>query len=241
MMHVFPISYMSYGHRIRGLGYGPHSGVPSPVRIILLHGYSSSKHAVDPVAQALAMAGYSVTAIDLPGHKLGATGGSLQSFQVAVYAALDAVNQIPSNQPSVLIGHSMGAAVAVVAASQSHECVGSVAMGLGYPVTATRNDPRVISYYLDRWAWVDGASPLEVGLEMDRALPEALKQLTGKPFLLVSGEQDIELPPSSARTLFEMAGQPKSTHQIDADHSQIPRIAGPLIVSWVQRHWPCDV
>ncbi|MCY0908088.1 MAG: alpha/beta fold hydrolase [Sulfobacillus thermotolerans] len=232
-MKIFPVHFKSGGQEIRGLGYGPEDGVPAPFRAIVIHGYSSSKHLMDPVSTALAKAGYPVVSIDLPGHKLGASGGSLISFDMAVQAALDAHRQLTSPAPPVYIGHSMGAAAALVAGSLDPAAVGVASLGLGYPVTVMRPNPEVIQYYLERWAWVDGASPVEVGLAMDKALPQALEKLATRPFLLVSGSRDKELPPSSAAQLFAMAHGPKTHNTVDADHSGIPLLAAPFVVEWL--------
>ncbi|PSR26760.1 MAG: hypothetical protein C7B47_09915 [Sulfobacillus thermosulfidooxidans] len=235
MMNIFPIQFVSGGQVIRGLGYGPHLGAPEAIRAILIHGYSSSKHALDPVATALAKAGYPVLSIDLPGHKLGSSGGALISFAMVVQAALDANSQLPSPCRPVYIGHSMGSAAALVAASRDPRAVGAASLGLGYPVTVMRPDPAVINYYLERWAWVDGASPIEVGLAMDHDIPEALTQLKGRPFLLVSGTFDQELPPFSAQKLFEMAHEPKTHKIVESDHSGVPLKAAPLVVEWLNK------
>ncbi len=232
-MNIFPISFVSAGQPIRGLGYGPHSGSPKNVRAILIHGYSSSKHALDPIAVALAKEDYPVLSLDLPGHKLGATGGALVSFDMVVQIALDANAALGTPCHPVYIGHSMGSAAALTAASRDDTAVGACVLGLGYPVTVMRPDPNVIGYYLERWAWVDGASPVEVGLAMDKAIPPALEKLAGRPFLLINGTQDQELPPSSARTLFEMAHEPKTQYTVASDHSGIPLLAAPFIVKWL--------
>ncbi len=232
-MNIFPISFVSGGQTIRGLGYGPHSGAPKNIRAILIHGYSSSKHALDPIAIALAKQDYPVLSLDLPGHKLGATGGFLTSFDMAVQVALDANAALSSPCGPVYIGHSMGSAVALTAASRDDTAIGAASLGLGYPVTVMRPNPNVIGYYLERWAWVDGASPVEVGLAMDEVIPLALDKLAGRPFLLVNGTQDQELPVSSAKTLFDMACEPKTQRTVDSDHSGIPYLAAPLVAEWL--------
>lgn len=237
-MAVFPVAYPSGGQTIRGLGYGPRGGVPGPVRVILIHGYSSSKHALDPLASAIADAGYAAVSIDLPGHKLGATGATLISFETAVKAAADAVSQLSSSPPPVFIGHSLGAATAFVAASRTPSAAGAAGLGLGYPITVMRPNPAVLDYYLSRWSWVDGASPIELGLAMDAAVPDALGLLAGRPVLLVSGHDDIELPPSSALTLFNLAKAPKTHRQVPGDHSSIVLHAIPAVLEWLTTHWP---
>lgn len=234
-MHTFPIAFSSCGQTLRALGYGPDSGVAGGVRAILIQGYSSSKHAMDLIATSLAEAGHPVVSLDLPGHKLGSSGGALISFNMVVQAALDANYKLPSPCRPVYIGHSMGAAGALVAASQDQYALGAVSLGLGYPVTVKRSDSQVIHYYLERWGWVDGASPLEVGLAMDKAIPSALEQLAGRHFMLISGTLDRELPPFSAQTLFDMAKDPKVHEEIETDHDGIPRQSAELVVQWINR------
>lgn len=234
-MRIFPIAYQSGGHLIRGAGYGPETGAPGPVRIIAIHGYSSSKHRLDPLCAALAKAGHPVVSIDLPGHKLGATGGFFSSFEMAVRAALDAVDGVPYPRPTVFVGHSMGAATALVAAGRDKRAAGAVSLGLGYPVTLMRPDPSVLGYYLERWQWVDGLSPLEAGLAMDEAIPPALDQLAGRPFLLVSGKKDVELPQVSAKSLFERARDPKTWVEVDADHSGVPDAGIGAVLDWFSK------
>lgn len=232
-MKIFPIQYLSGGQRVRGLGYGPADGIPGPVRVVAIHGYGSSKHRLDNLCTAIAQAGIAVVSIDLPGHKLGASGGVLTHFETAVECALDAVRCLPYHRPPVFLGHSLGAATAVVAASRLPEAVGAISLGLGYPVTIMRDDPAVISAYLELWNWVDGLSPLEAGLGMDAALPEALVRMQGRPYLLVTGDHDRELPPASARTLAEMAG-PAVTHiTVPTDHSGVVDSAAGVVVDWL--------
>lgn len=232
-MKVFPIEFMSQGQRIRGLGYGPAQGVAKAVRVILIHGYASSKHSLDGVATALSKEGYPVLSVDLPGSKLGASGGVLSSFETVVQVALDADTAFPSPCRPLFVGHSMGAAAAIVAASRSPQAAGAVSLALGYPITVMRSDPMVIGHYLERWDWIDGASPIEVGLAMDALVPGALKQLGDKPFLLISGRKDQELPPSSAETLFDLAHEPKVHQEVDTDHAGVPSLAGPLLLEWL--------
>ncbi|CAB1127622.1 AB hydrolase-1 domain-containing protein [Candidatus Hydrogenisulfobacillus filiaventi] len=217
---------------LAAVGYGPGNGVPRKVRVVALHGYSSSKHSLDPLSAELARAGFAVLAPDLPGHKLGASGGVLFQFETAVEAALAAAHAFAGDGPVVFVGHSMGAAAAVVAAA-ALPAAGAVSLGLGYPVTRERDNPAVYAHYLERWAWVDGASPLEAGLAMDAALPGALQALAGRPWLLVHGSRDLELPPASADALFALAGEPKTRVMVDADHAGVATAARTAVRDWL--------
>src|SRR4029077_15036074 len=102
------LSFASAGGTVRGLFY--HAGQPSTC-VVLCHGYSSSKHNVDPLAFHLAVDGFAAFAFDFLGHKLGASSGPLRSGANLVENALDAVawaRQAPGVEHIVLGGHSMG-------------------------------------------------------------------------------------------------------------------------------------
>src|SRR4029077_247660 len=102
------VEFPSAGGIVRGLFYNV--GTPSTC-VILCHGYSSSKHNVDPLAFHLAVDGYSAFALDFLGHKLGAISGPLRRVANLVENLLDAVawaRQAPGVEHIVLGGHSMG-------------------------------------------------------------------------------------------------------------------------------------
>src|ERR1700682_6265262 len=110
------MAFASGGGTVRGLFY--HTGRPSTC-VVLCHGYSSSKHNVDPLAFHLAVDGFSAFAFDFLGHKLGASTGPLRTGADLVENALDAValaRALPGVEHIVLGGHSMGAAPHIGAA-----------------------------------------------------------------------------------------------------------------------------
>lgn len=97
-----------------------HWGNPESLRrALMVHGLGSSAHTCWQVMEALAEQGWSATAIDLRGHGHAPRGSS--------YRFADFAGDIEATSPSgggswdVVIGHSIGAAAAVVAASQSPE------------------------------------------------------------------------------------------------------------------------
>jgi len=94
-----------------------HWGDPSrPRRALMVHGLGSSAHTCWQVTEALAEAGWSATAVDLRGHGYAprATRYRISDF------ALDLEHTRPDGGGSwdVVIGHSIGAASAVVASAQ---------------------------------------------------------------------------------------------------------------------------
>src|SRR5260370_1705552 len=81
--------------RIRGartdiavLSYEPRR--PRNAGIVAGHGYSSSKHNLDPLCYFLASHGYAIFSLDFPGHKLGATGGVMHGVAALLDSMLSA-------------------------------------------------------------------------------------------------------------------------------------------------------
>ena len=99
-------------------------GGPGDSAVVLLHGYSASIEWWDPVAERLAAAGRRVIAIDLVGH-----GGSEAPRDAGHYGAHGQVAAVREAlaalgvRRAVLIGHSMGGAVATAVAEAEPEVV----------------------------------------------------------------------------------------------------------------------
>ncbi len=84
-------------------------------RLQSAHGYSSSKHNFDALCGFAASHGFHVISIDFPGHKLGASGGRLESVDDLTDALAAAVRYLRETYavPVYTMGHSMGAATAL--------------------------------------------------------------------------------------------------------------------------------
>jgi len=93
-----------------------HWGDPSrPRRALMVHGLGSSAHTCWQVTEALAEAGWSATAVDLRGHGYAPRA---TRYRISDFAA-DLVHTSPEGGGSwdLVIGHSIGAASAVVASA----------------------------------------------------------------------------------------------------------------------------
>ncbi len=129
---VRPESIEVAGRRIRHL-VQKGEGVP----VVLVHGFGGNLENWMLNQAALAAAGRTVAALDLPGH--GESGkdietGSLDELAAMVLAYMDVMDF----EQAHLVGHSMGAAVCVTVCRQAPERVQSLALvapaGLGQPV-----------------------------------------------------------------------------------------------------------
>ena len=85
----------------------PAGDVRSPA-VVLAHGFSGSAAMMDPMASALARAGYMVVMPDLPGHGRNAAPLADGVLDAAVGDAVEAAGEL-TGLPVAVVGHSMGA------------------------------------------------------------------------------------------------------------------------------------
>lgn len=100
--------------RLRGLSWDPER---PRGRIGILHGLGDHAARYEHVARDLAGRGYAVEALDLPGHgrSYGQRGhvGAWQEYREALDAWLIRWDRLPGGDARALLGHSMGALVAL--------------------------------------------------------------------------------------------------------------------------------
>lgn len=96
-------------------------GSPNRQKAILIHGWSSSSYALQPLMELLSKR-YHVIAIDLPGY--GKSEDLKERVTIKRYADIVAelIRQI-SNGPVILVGHSMGGMTSLTAAIHTPELI----------------------------------------------------------------------------------------------------------------------
>lgn len=199
------------------------------------HGYSSSKQNLDPLCAFLAAHGVEIFSLDFPGHKLGASGGRLDSFSdcLDAMAAVVRVARERASNPFVL-GHSLGAVTALVTAARDDAIAGVVAIATGH------GRPAAIEALLKtitvdlRAEYVVGASLPELFSDMDARIDEALPRLAGRPSLFVLAERDAMVSPSSVVALYERAPEPKRLARIDSNHTSAAENARTPVLAWLK-------
>ncbi|HEY7980161.1 MAG TPA: alpha/beta fold hydrolase [Candidatus Eremiobacteraceae bacterium] len=227
------LAFASAGGTVRGLFY--HSGRPSTC-VILCHGYSASKHNVDPLAFHLAVDGFSAFAFDFLGHKLGASTGPLRTGADLLENALDAValaRTLPGVERVVLGGHSMGAATAIGAAASSLVVEAVIAMATALDRGRVLTDAGMLSGLQNRAAYVDGAPPDEIATAMD-AYTSRVAEIAPRPLLVIAGSKDGLVSPSAVRRLFDAAFEPKTFELIDANHTDCAERSRFVISRWLK-------
>ncbi|MFD2551104.1 alpha/beta fold hydrolase [Bizionia sediminis] len=212
---------------------------------------TSSLSAVKNISRALTNHGFAVVRFDFTG--LGRSEGRFsESHFSANVSDLLAVNTYLQNYymaPSLLVGHSLGGAAVIKAASLLNN-IKAVAT-VGAPATVG-HVTKLFSHGLDEVA-AKGEVEVHIGgrpFKIDTAfvedfsktnLPEVTKNLR-KPLLIMHAPFDNIVAIKNAEKLYQNAHHPKSFISLDgADHlltnSQDSLYVGNVIGSWVQRYF----
>lgn len=227
------VEFESGGGVVRGLYYTV-DGTQSCV--VLCHGYSSSKHNVDPLAFHLAAEGYAALAFDFLGHKLGASTGPLREAADLVANALDAVacaQRMAGIRHVVIGGHSMGAATSIGAAVARQDIEGVIAMATSADRGRQLTDGTMLSGLRNRAVYVEGANPEAITDAMD-GFTDRIAEIAPRPVLLVAALRDALVSPSAVRRLFDMAREPKTFELIEANHTDCAERSRFVVVRWLR-------
>ena len=213
---------------------------------------SSSLGAVRNISRALTNDGFGVVRFDFTG--LGRSEGQFADshFSANVEDLIDVHNYMSNNfsAPGLLVGHSLGGAAVLVAASQI-ETVKAVAT-VGAPANVS-HVKHLFSHDLSAIPENEevkiniGGRPFTIDKEFisdfDKTdLPSIVKSLR-KPLLILHSPIDATVEVENAQQLYHHARHPKSFVSLDdADHllskSEDSNYAGNVIGTWTQRYFP---
>ena len=209
--------------------------------LVFGHGYSSSKHNLDPLCSFLAGHGFRVLSLDFPGHKLGASGGRLDSPD-ATTAAMEAVvgfaRRTYGDAPLYACGHSMGATTALRVAAADAEIAGVVSIATGWKRPEALAALGGIGRVDLRASYVDGLSLPELVVQTEPLLEAALPRLHGRPALYVAATRDAMVSTASAHELFDRAPDPKTFVAIDSDHTYAGENSRAVVLGWLSEMHP---
>ena len=213
---------------------------PRGVTLVAGHGYSSSKQNLDFLCGFLAAHGFEAYSLDFPGHKLGASGGTLHSDAqlVEAMAAVIAHVREHTNDSVYTMGHSMGAMTALRAAAADPTITGAIAIATGYGRPSALTALAGMSKNDFRSSYVDGLTLPEVVSNADDALEAALPRLAGRPLLFIAAERDMMVNQKSVRELFDRAPVPKTFATIPSDHTTAADNARSEVFAWLNAQHP---
>ena len=221
---------------------------------LFAHCFTCNKnfHAVRNVSRALTSRGFGVLQFDFTG--LGASGGDFSESNFSgnvddLIAAADFLT-LEYQSPSLIVGHSLGGAAAILAASQL-ESVQAVAT-IGSP----SNPQHVQHLFQNSLEEIthSGKALVNIGgkpFTIKKQFLDDLSQMTllkvvkamRKSFLILHSPQDITVDIENAAELYGAAHHPKSFISLDgADHllnrEADSLYAGDMIASWARRYLP---
>ncbi|HEY0970106.1 MAG TPA: alpha/beta fold hydrolase [Gemmatimonadales bacterium] len=194
-----------------GTREGPRAGFGAP-GAVLLHGYSSRKELMaDRVGAALLERGIASLAIDLPMHgdrepvqaqALRNPLHLLRQWRLALAETSEALRALGGvtgvdRGRLALVGFSMGAYVAVMAAAQ---------------------DPAARAVVLAAGGDLPERTPLATLVRRAADPLRAVRRLGGRPLLMVHGRHDRTVLPEQAERLFAAASEPKTIRWWDTGH-----------------------
>lgn len=187
--------------------------------IIYLHGIADNRESGSGVMERFRKRGFDVIACDSRAH--GETGGDVCTYGVREKDDLKRIMAMAKPGPVILIGSSLGAAVALQHAARDENIAGIVA-------AECFSDLRTVA--LERAPFFFSDETKQEALEMveanggfrvDDASPEEAARTIKIPILLVHGEMDRDTKPVHSHRIFEALAGPKELILVPgATHNQ---------------------
>ncbi|HVA38795.1 MAG TPA: alpha/beta fold hydrolase [Candidatus Dormibacteraeota bacterium] len=210
---------------------------PKGVTVVLAHGYSSSKQNLDLLAAFVAQHGFRIVTFDFPGHKLGATGGRLASFDTCLETMSRVVDHVRERfeGPVYVGGHSLGAATALRVCGADPTLAGCISIATGRDIARGLEQLKARGPLAFRATYVDGISLPELLEQMTvESLDAALDAIAGRPLLVVAAAHDLIAARSQVESLFERAADPKTLAVIESDHTFAASNSKAAVLAWLR-------
>ncbi len=201
-----------------------------------------SKQNLDLLCNFLASHGFATFNLDFPGHKLGASRGTLRGLDDlidAMHAVVERAREaLEPGTPIYTVGHSMGATTALLTAASDENIAGAVSVATGVGRIAALEALAVRGTTDLRSAYVDGLSLPELAAQVESRLVPALAALSGRPQLYVAADRDMMVARSSVESLFALAPEPKNLETISSDHTHAGENSRSVILGWLNALHP---
>jgi alpha-beta hydrolase superfamily lysophospholipase len=206
--------------------------------LVYLHGIADNRGSAVGIVQRFTRRGFDVIAYDSRGH--GESSGDTCTYGFFEKQDLRLVLDTIEQGPIVLMGTSLGAAVALQEAGEDDR-VGAVV------AAETFSDLRTVAIERAPFFFTMGTierafevAESEGHFKIDAVSPQAAARTIGVPVLLIHGSMDHDTPPEHSRRVFEALHGPKQLILVpDAGHNQSLR--GEVwqdIDRWIDRALP---
>jgi fermentation-respiration switch protein FrsA (DUF1100 family) len=202
-----------YGHLLAGTFVPPQPGRPVA---IVCHGFGSNRRETQQCLPWLLARGYGGLVFDFQAHGESEgrfTTGGLREVDDALAAVRLVQERLGDDVPLVLMGFSMGASVAIMAAAR---CPAVKAVVADSPFASLdRAVSRCFRFLCRLPPWLFErpvfwfAERLSGGRIRDVAPVAVVGAIAPRPLLLIHGSDDPIVDPAEARRLYHAAGEPK--------------------------------
>jgi len=176
--------------------------------VVVLHGWGANVEMMLPLARPVQAAGFTVLLIDARNH--GASDGDTFSSMPRFAEDLDAAIDWLKSQPEVLpgqiavIGHSVGAAAALLSASRRHDLCGVISLAaFAHPAVMMRRwlSAKNLAWFPLGWYVLHYVQHV-IGHRFDTIAPVNTLPCVTCPVLLVHGADDSTVPVGDAHALY---------------------------------------
>jgi pimeloyl-ACP methyl ester carboxylesterase len=185
----------------------PGQGSVARGTVVYLHGLGDSRRSSLRIADHFVPEGFDVLAYDSRAH--GESGG--ESCTYGVYEKQDLIRVLGKieKRPIILLGLSLGAAVALQAAAETRDVSAVIAIATFSDLRTAANEraPFIASKHNVERAFQ--LAEAEAKFRVDDASPLAAAPHIKVPALIIHGASDDETPPAHSQRVYDSLGGPK--------------------------------
>jgi len=200
--------------------------------IVYLHGVADNRAAASGIATRFTSRGFDLVAYDSRAH--GDSGGTVCTY--GYYERHDLLRVLDALEPGpvVIIGSSLGAAVALQAAAVDGR-ISAVVAAEAFSDLATVARERAAWFFSDGTVRRAFALAEQTGhFKIDDVSPVRAARTISIPVFLLHGSRDRETPPEHSRRIFDALAGPRRLQMVEgAGHNQSLSMAWTQIEQWI--------